>query len=347
MSQEQSADWDIEKTEEDYEQEETPELEFEILNYPADTTLKGYKQQLDDGLLKVPDFQRQFVWDQVKASKLIESFLIGLPVPGVFLYKPRAGKGYQVIDGHQRITSVTAYLSGVMGENKFRLKGVSARWNGKSFDDLSESDQFKLEQAVMRATIIQQLDPLDDRSIYLIFERLNTGGMNLNPMEVRRCVYHGKFISFLDEMNESTEWRKILARPKPDKRFRDVELLLRVLALSDSWLEYEKPMKGFLSNYTAKMKDSDNLDVLRNQFLHACRAVLNVKPEKPFHLRGKLNYGALDAVLCSLVNSGGNPSEDSLDMLFSDTGFVAATSANTSDRHEVHTRIEKADEFLT
>jgi hypothetical protein len=125
MSQDTTPDWDVEKTEEQYDEEQSPAIEFEILNYPADTTLKGYRQQFEDGLLIVPNFQRRFVWDQVKASKLVESFLIGLPVPGVFLYKPRQGVGFQVIDGHQRITSVVAFQKGVIGDRKFTLKGGS------------------------------------------------------------------------------------------------------------------------------------------------------------------------------------------------------------------------------
>lgn len=216
MSQDTTPDWDVEKTEEQYDEEQSPAIEFEILNYPADTTLKGYRQQFEDGLLIVPNFQRRFVWDQVKASKLVESFLIGLPVPGVFLYKPRQGVGFQVIDGHQRITSVVAFQKGVIGDRKFTLKGVNKKWEGKSFDSLSEAERFKVEQSVMRATIIQQLDPHDDRSIYMIFERLNTGGVNLNPMEVRRCVYHGEFLETLDKVNKDADWRKCLGT-KVDK----------------------------------------------------------------------------------------------------------------------------------
>ncbi|UWP94757.1 DUF262 domain-containing protein [Aliiroseovarius crassostreae] len=346
MSQDLSQDWDVETTEESYENEDSPALEFEILNYPADTTLKGYQQQRKDGLLQVPTFQRKFVWDQVKASKLIESFLIGLPVPGVFLYKPRSGASYQVIDGHQRITSVVAYLDGVIGDKKFRLKGVAEQWNNKSFDELSEDDQFKLEQSVMRATIIQQLDPQDDRSIYLIFERLNTGGMNLNPMEVRRCVYHGNFIETLDEINLHQSWRTCLSKPQPDKRFRDVELVLRVLAFAQEWQTYEKPMKGFLSDFVAENRNSKDLEDLCIRFKHACDLVVGALGERPFHLRGKLNYGALDSVLTALINLQSSPTKEDFESLFAHPEFISATTANTSDRSEVHQRIDLAFEYL-
>lgn len=346
METEIPTEWDVEKTEEDYEHEDSPSLEFEILNYPADTTLKGYLQQQKDGVLKIPTFQRRFVWDQVKASKLIESFLIGLPVPGVFLYKPRAGHEYQVIDGHQRITSVTAYLLGTIGEKKFRLKGVAKRWDGCSFDELTEEDRFKLEQSVMRATIIQQLDPMDDRSIYMIFERLNTGGVNLNPMEVRRCVYNGPFIESLDELNGDKNWRACIAKPVLDKRYRDVELIVRVLAFYERLSSYEKPMKGFLSNYTADKRSNQIDDDTKQRFFAACKTVVEALGEKPFHLRGRLNYGALDSVLSVLMASQASPDSLAFKALFQDSEFQVATSSNTSDRSEIETRVYLTQKFL-
>lgn len=105
-------DWDVEPTEEPPEEEREPKLEYEIMNYPADITLGGYVDHWDRKELTVPDFQRMYVWDRIKASKLVESFLIGLPVPGTFLYKERVKAGYLIIDGQQRITSVVSFIKG-------------------------------------------------------------------------------------------------------------------------------------------------------------------------------------------------------------------------------------------
>src|SRR3990167_9702182 len=99
-------DWVIDKTEESPEDEQEPKLEYEIMNYPADITLSGYVDHWDKNELIVPDFQRKYVWDRIKASKLVESFLLGLPVPGTFLYKQKSKSGFLIIDGQQRITSV-------------------------------------------------------------------------------------------------------------------------------------------------------------------------------------------------------------------------------------------------
>ena len=346
MTDETTNEWEIEDTGDRNDDELRPHLEYEILNYPADTTLEGYRQQQNDGILELPKFQRKFVWNQVKASKLIESFLIGLPVPGVFLYKPRDSSTLQVIDGHQRITSVVSFLNGTIGEKKFRLKGVADAWLDKTFEELDEKDQFKLKQAVMRSTIIQQLDPMDDTSIYLIFERLNTGGMNLNPMEVRRCVSHGSFIDFVDRLNKYPAWRKCINKPKIDQRFRDVELLLKVLAFCESRENYDKPAKVFLNKYTADNRNRKNLDDLEERFNNACDSVMNVFDEKPFHLRGRLNQAAVDSILSTIMTLNSRPNSDSFKNLFEDEEFVQGTTRNTSDNLEVGLRLQAAARHL-
>jgi len=214
--------WDVEQTEEAEEQEQDT-IPYEISYYPADFTLKGYLDKHEAGQLIVPSFQRQYVWDQVRASKLIESFLLGLPVPGVFLYRVRETKHLKVIDGQQRIMTAVRFFKGRFDDKVFRLRKVKERWDGKTFDELSESDQFQLHDSVLRATIVQQITPEDDSSIYHIFERLNTGGLNLNAMEIRKCVHSGDLIQMLELLNTNETWRLLIGKPKPDKRMRDVE----------------------------------------------------------------------------------------------------------------------------
>ena len=135
VDEKQTADWDYDITEEtDVQEKDT--LSYEIAYYPADITLKGYLDKWNDKQLVIPDFQRNFVWDQTRASKLIESFLLGLPVPGVFLYKVRDTKKLQVIDGHQRIMSAIKFFNNDFEGKEFRLKKVGQEWDGKRFMDL-------------------------------------------------------------------------------------------------------------------------------------------------------------------------------------------------------------------
>jgi hypothetical protein len=342
-------DWDVEPTEEKPEDEQDQPIQFEIMNYPADITLGGYVDHWDRDELTVPPFQRMYVWDRVKASKLVESFLLGLPVPGTFLYKERTKPGYLIIDGQQRIVSMVRYIKGTFDESVFRLKNVDPKYEGKAFKDLTEDEQFRLRGLTLRATIIQQIDPLDDTSIYHIFERLNTGGVNLNPMEVRQCVSFGPLVDALKKINEIPSWRKIIGMPKIDKRLRDVELALRCLALSEDGNKYEKPMKGFLNKYMEEHRGKDaSLDDMIDNFRRTSDYVLKTLGEKPFHLRGRLNYGALDSIMAwTLADIAPEDLADRFATLRADPDYDQAISFNTSDEAVVELRLAKAYEVLS
>lgn len=342
-------EWDVEETEEKPEDEQDQPIQFEIMNYPADITLGGYVDHWDRNELQVPPFQRMYVWDRVKASKLVESFLLGLPVPGTFLYKQRTKPGYLIIDGQQRIVSLVRYIKGTFDESVFRLKNVDAKYEGKAFKDLTEDEQFRFKGLTLRATIIQQIDPQDDTSIYHIFERLNTGGVNLNPMEVRQCVSHGPLVNALKEINTIPSWRKIIGMPKIDKRLRDVELALRCIALSEDGGNYEKPMKGFLNKYMEdrRGKDDDIADLIDN-FKRTTDYVLDQLGEKPFHLRGRLNYGALDSIMAwTLADVAPKDLSERFAKLKADSEYDEAITYNTSDESVVAARLAKAYEVLS
>jgi hypothetical protein len=341
--------WDVEPTEDAPEDEQEPKLEYEIMNYPADITLGGYVDLWDRRELKVPEFQRMYVWDRIKASKLVESFLLGLPVPGTFLYKERTRSGYLIIDGQQRITSVIRFIKGTFDESVFRLKNVHPRYDGKSFLELSEDEQFKLKGATLRATIIQQINPNDDTSIYQVFERLNTGGVNLNPMEVRQCVSYGPFVEALKRMNSDSDWREIIGQPKIDKRLRDVELVLRCLALAEKGDKYEKPMKGFLNRYMEDRRgDQGGYGDLIDNFERTTAYIVAQLGEKPFHLRGRLNYGALDSIMAAaLTDIAPSNLKDRFNKLKKDEIYNDCITYNTSDEAVVSTRLSKAIEYLS
>jgi uncharacterized protein with ParB-like and HNH nuclease domain len=340
--------WAVDATEDLPEDEPFAPLEFEIVNYPADTTLKGYLDQKNSGQLKIPPFQREYVWDVRKASKLIESFLLGLPVPGVFLFKAKRSNEFQIIDGQQRIFSVIRFLDEKFDESIFRLKGVQDKYEGMKFSDFDKEIQFKLETTVLRATIIQQLSPDDDRSIYQIFERLNTGGINLNPMEVRQSVSYGPFVELLKNLNTSEDWRRILGQPKTDKRLRDVELILRLLALNFFYDNYDKPMKEFLNRYMEKKRrEHHDYKDLENQFLKAAHTIFSQLGEKPFHLRSRLNYGALDSVFCAVLSAPDVVNlPEKFKNLTNDIHFQNSVSFNTSDQSVIDLRLAKARQYI-
>ncbi|CAN7190807.1 DUF262 domain-containing protein [Aminobacter sp. LjRoot7] len=350
------SDIDFEQTEPDSDDEALPASQYEIFSYPADTTLKGYLEQWNNNQLSIPDFQREYVWDQTRASKLIESFLLGLPVPPVFLYKPAGSKSFWIIDGHQRIRSIVDYQKGIFGESKFRLKGVDDRWLGRTFEELPEDARFNLETTVLRAVVIQQTHPADHSSIFHIFERLNTGGIRLNAMEVRQCVYASEYLNRLKQLNLMKSWRDILGVDKADKRLRDKELILRVMSFYKDLEAYDKPMKRFLNDcavhFTAAkggqgQAKTDEMSEMASKFSMACDLILAELGSKPFHLRGRLNFSALDAVVATLMRAGDvSDLKAKFQNLVADKQFQDDVSFNTSDQVVVNRRFEAAKKYL-
>lgn len=168
-----------------------------------------------------PTFQRRYVWPPKKASKLIEFFLLCLPVPQVFLYREPDTERLLVVDGQQRLKTITQYFNGKFANgNAFYVTGVKQQWEGKAYDDLSEPDRRQLKNTPLRGTIFEQTDPKDDSSMFQIFERLNTGGMPLSQQEIRNSIYHGSIVEVLKELNLDSNWGKLLKKPRPNDRMR-------------------------------------------------------------------------------------------------------------------------------
>ena len=161
---------------------------YRIVSYPSDPTLEVIKNMWERAELTIPPFQRGFVWTHPQSSKLIESFLLGLPVPEIFTYK-EPDDTLLVIDGQQRLRTICGFFAeSLPGGGRFYLKGVDPRWEGKLYSTLEEDERRRFRVAILRMVTVEQLDPADNKSVYHIFERLNTGGTGLTPQEVRNEV---------------------------------------------------------------------------------------------------------------------------------------------------------------
>ena len=331
---------------------------YEIVSIPADYTLEGLANKWHKGQLKIPGFQRKFIWTQRQASRLIESFLLGLPVPALFLYvDPQTGE-QQVIDGQQRLMSVIQFFDGdfknaKMAKGKpFRLVGLgdSSPYVGCDVNDLEErfaSKYAKLNDAVMRAFVIKQLDPDDATSIYHIFERLNTGGSQLIGQEIRNCVYHGRLNELLNLLNEDANWRKIIGKPVPDPRMRDIEMILRFVALDFFADEYKKPMKDFLS-WAMKQKRSLSeaaAEALGDKFRQTCTRIVTTLGEKPFHITKGMNPAVFDSLFTAIANHPDPlPSDfkERCEILVKSEEFKSSASYRTTDADAVARRLDLA-----
>lgn len=272
---------------------ETSTVEFNIVVTSSDWTLELLASKFQSGDIIIPDYQRKFVWDIRRASTLIESFAIGLPVPQVFFYENGDGQ-LEVIDGQQRITSIAYFFEGLFGgedvngnRKVFKLKGLEQRKDleGKTFAELDERTKRRIKNASLRGVTVKQLIPEEEQpeSVYHIFERLNTGGQPLNAQEIRNAVYRGALLTELERLNQDENWRKIYGKPEPDPKQRDIELILRLLAFYRNTNDYTPPMKDFLSKEMSNNRSfsSDRAKEFGAAFSHATKAVVEAL-DRPF-----------------------------------------------------------------
>jgi uncharacterized protein with ParB-like and HNH nuclease domain len=253
---------------------------FNISSWGADLSFRELITMYKEGELAKPELQRYYVWDKIEASRFIESLLLGLPVPSIFLAR---GKREQklIIDGYQRIMTVFDYVTGIFSkDNKvFKLsdtKKINERWRGKAFSELEEHDQRRINSSTIHAIIFEQKHPKDsDTSLYQIFERINTTGRTLMTQEIRNCAYQGALNTLLFELNKDAKWRELFGSIDVDNRMRDIEFILRFIALSETNLgELQQKqkmisMKEFLNQFMGSKAahDTNNLNNWKENFI--------------------------------------------------------------------------------
>lgn len=343
---------------EDNAQEENDSIYFSISSFGADYTVDGLIKRLDKKQIIVPQFQRRYVWDIKKASRFIESLIIGLPVPGIFLSRDAIEDGnpnnvvsgasapHLIIDGQQRLLSLQQFYKGVFGEKKFRLTGVCDELNGKSYDELSPDDQGRLDDAIIHATIIKQEAPdKDNSSIYMVFERLNTGGMLLQPQEIRACIYHGDFNNLLNELIKVPAWRSLFKKENP--RMKEQEMILRFFALFFNHSEYKKGLKHLLNSFMYQNKDLQlhNKALLTDLFAKSITLIVDAKGTEAFRRGTVVNAALFDSMMIGVAKRL-QKSEMSIeecrqkyDELMVDASYIYNSTYSTADEKPLKERI--------
>lgn len=251
---------------------------YNINSYGADLSFRELITMYEESELVKPELQRKYVWDKTEASRFIDSLLLGLPVPSIFLANTKDTKKL-IVDGYQRIMTVYDYVCGIWSKDKkiFKLSNsekINKKWRNKAFKELSDSEQRKIKSTTIHAIIFEQKEPKeDDTSLYQIFERINTSGRSLMSQEIRNCVYQGKFNTLLIELNQNPKWRKLFGEPNEDERMRDLEFILRYFALDTDYIRNAKKgsisLKKYLNEYMG------NQTSLSDQKLIECKDWFN------------------------------------------------------------------------
>lgn len=330
-------------------------IKYSITSYGADFDVRGLVQRLRQGDIEIPPFQRRYVWKQAQASRFIESLLLGLPVPGIFLSKEQQSQKLLVIDGQQRLLSLRRFYDCVWDEEKktpFRLEQVQRSFLSKSYQELEEPDRRRLDNSIIHATIVKQDEPLDENSsIYQIFQRLNSGGTDLEAQEIRAALYHGSFELLLKELNDHPSWRLAFGAKSP--RLKDTEMILRFFALAFDAKNYSRPMETFLNKYMAKNKDLQTQDanVLRAAFQPTIDLIVAAIGERAFRPKRNFNAAVFDSITVAIFRRLQNgkvthPSQlrPKYDALLTDETYVQAISRSTADEKNVDDRLTMATE---
>lgn len=293
---------------------------YKITSWGADLSFRELITQYQEGDLAKPELQRHYVWDKTEASRFIDSILLGLPIPSIFLAKTIDEK-MLIIDGYQRIMTVHNFVTGIFsGDGKvFKLSNsekINKRWRGKAFNELQDSEQRKIRNTTIHAIIFIQKEPNeDDTSMYQVFERINTGGRSLFPQEIRNCVYQGKFNTLLMKLNTNSSWRSLYGLSNPDSRMRDVEFILRFFALRSGEIlkgdgAKQISLKKFLNEFmgSSESRRQDILDAREDIFLKTVETVLslfgdnafhNISPKEPDKFIRKFNPTIFDSIMIS------------------------------------------------
>jgi hypothetical protein len=369
--------------------EEVQIEEYELTSSPNDFNILTINSFIESGAVKIPGFQRHYVWDLKRASKLIESIIIGLPVPQVFLYE-EGRNSFLVIDGQQRLMSIYYFIKQrfprkeMRGElrrifaehgkipdevfhedkyfEKFSLKlteiaaGKPNKFTGRNYLTLQEyKTQFDLR--TIRNVIVKQNVPKDDdSSIYEMFNRLNTGGINLTPQEIRASLYHSPFYTMLYRVNAIAEWRRLIGVPEADLHMRDIEILLRAFAMLMEGDKYSSSMARFLNRFSKTTKGYSEqivtqLEQLFHSFVKECKGL----PDNAFFGKsGKFSVTVLESVfaaVCGPALNGESMKPDALTdekliALKADKEFLDYSQARSTNLSNVKGRLIRAKEIL-
>jgi hypothetical protein len=374
--------------------------EYDLTATPNDFNVQTIFNYIENSVIKIPSFQRNYVWDIGQASKLIESLILGLPVPQIFLYEEGRNQ-FLVIDGQQRLLSIYYFIKerfpkkekraelrrffdqhgpevGKMpinlleDDNYFsdfrltlsetlpteKLPKHSNKFKGLQYTTLADY-KFQFDMRPIRNVIVKQNVPKDDDSaVYEIFNRLNSGGINLLPQEIRITLYPSGFHDMLRKINILPEWREVLCQSEPSLHLEDVEILLRSFAMLMDGDNYISPLKRFLNQFAKHCKRHDDaqnryLEKLFQSFLKNCQKL----PESLFFKNNRFNVALFEAVFVAVCREPFQQQKlpksrlvltDKIEQLKTDKKFLAASQAGgTMSKTNVKIRLERARQIIS
>lgn len=361
--------------------ENVPITEYDLVSTPNDFNVLTIQNFLETGAVKVPKYQRNFVWDRPRASKLIESLILGLPVPQVFLYE-EARNSFQIIDGQQRLMSIYFFMVGRFPRKsaKPQLREFWGKEGGipssiLQDDELFESfklalptpdhsspnplhgakyetlgdKQIQLGMRTLRNVIIKQVNPDGRGAVYEIFNRLNTTGVNLTAQEIRMSLADSDLMERVVDLNLLETWRTLIGVASPDPKLKDIEIILRAMAMADDSDLYKPSMVRFLNRYADRTRTFSPGDVeTRVRFFEDFMVRVSGLDRASFLISGRFSVPVFEAIYAACWQGGSSSvlGDATVRSLVANETFVEATSDKTTDTKNVVARIKTAGAHL-
>lgn len=353
--------------------DDLPSTAFSPINFNVTTRrISDIYSSFNDGELDTtPAFQRGYVWDKIKASKLIESVLLHVPLP--LIYTAEEANGSEVvIDGQQRLMTFIGFLKGEFPKDKrpFKLQKLKILkdLNGKSFAELDQPLKIALRR--YGVSIIKIANTTDENVKFEIFERLNTGAVTLSPQELRNCIYRGPLNELTKDLSVHDSFTRVLALQDRPQRMVDCEMVLRFFAFNErTHLNYNGKMKSFMNEF---MRSNQHLSLetqaeWREKFILACDNTFTIFGEKAFRRyrsgtakdqrgtwEGAINKALFDCTMFwlaryekrQIVAAKDAIREGAIHLMASSQPFIDATTLGTSDITRVKTRFEEFGQML-
>lgn len=335
-----------------------PAKDRKLVTQPFDFIVGSLEEQISDGQLALQDeFQRRQIWDAKKSSRLIESLLLNVPIPVCYFAELDDGT-YSVIDGQQRLTSVSRYIS-----NLFPLTGLRVRpeLNKKRFAQLDKADQRLIKTRTIRCIVIQKESHPDIR--FDVFERLNQGAVRLTPQELRNSSYRGHLNKILKDLCENKDFQRLRRVEDVDARMGDAEMVLRFFAFHFDGRSYRGFFAPFLDKYLEKkmiMSTEDQM-IHKKAFLDTIDKVDVVFSRNAFRqideegrYANQINRAIYDVIMLTFAHISKDALQNKRDeinsalreLCISDDAFKDAIGKATRDKARINTRVRLWTEKL-
>ena len=258
---------------------------YAITSYRTDRSVDNLIKWKKQGKLFVPKFQRDYVWKYKTCVKFIESILLGLPIPDIFVYKEvvEGNEKYHLIDGFQRISTIEDFKKGIwkegtLLERKFKITNKQSKWYGKTYETLSDEDKEYFDDYIFSLTIFDSSEKSESKKkLYMteVFERINTGSMKLSEQEVRNAVYSGEVLDKIKIITETESFKSLTARDSSIlDRKKNEEIVLRFATYYLAYLRHLDGKNNFFDGADTLFSSSKN-EMLSNFLYYSNKAAID------------------------------------------------------------------------